>query len=84
MQDLITGVPRASAGAATPPHRSRGHRRTEDRRHYVRDVTRGEDAKRTRSGSGPQVLAAVRDLALSRLRLDAARLRDLLVCLYIL
>jgi hypothetical protein len=56
----------------------------------------GEDANRTRTGSGPQVLAALRNLAISKLRLDevgniaaglrrnAARVRDLLVSLCIL
>ncbi len=51
----------------------------------------GEDADRTRSGSGPQSLVALRNLAVSRLRLDgatniaaalrrdAARVRELLV-----
>jgi predicted transposase YbfD/YdcC len=33
----------------------------ENRLHYVRDVTFGEDACRVRKGSGPQVLAAVRN-----------------------
>jgi hypothetical protein len=68
----------------------------ENRLHYVRDVTLGEDANRTRSGSGLQVLAALRNLAVTRLRLsgvtniagalrrNAARVRDLLVNLCIL
>jgi hypothetical protein len=68
----------------------------ENRLHYVRDVTLGEDANRTRVGSGPQALAALRNLAISKLRLDgvtniaaalrrnAARVRDLLVSLCIL
>ena len=59
-------------------------------------MTMGEDANRTRVGSGPQVLAAIRNLAVTKLRLDgatniaaslrrnAARVRDLLVSLRIL
>ena len=38
--------------------------------HYVRDVTLGEDANRTRIGSGPQALATLRNLAVTWLRLD--------------
>jgi hypothetical protein len=68
----------------------------ENRLHDVRDVTRGEDAHRTRGGSGPRALAALRNLAISKRRLDevtniaaalrrnAARVRDLLVSLRIL
>lgn len=93
---LITSVPRGSAGAATLLGWARGHWGIENRLHYVRDVTLGEDANRTRSGSGPQVLAALRNLAISKLRLDgvtniaaalrrnAARVKDLLISLRIL
>ncbi len=35
-------------------------------------MTMGEDADRTRSGSGPRVLAALRNLAISKPRLEAA------------
>ena len=96
MQYLITSVPRERAGAATLLGWARGHWGIENRLHYVRDVTMGEDANRTRSGSGPQALAALRNLAISKLRLDgvtniaaglrrnAARVRDLLVSLCIL
>jgi hypothetical protein len=96
VQYLITSVPRGRAGAATLLGWLRGHWGIENRLHYVRDVTMGEDDNRTRSGSGPQVLAALRNLAISHLRLDAvtniaaamrrnaARVRDLLVNLRIL
>jgi predicted transposase YbfD/YdcC len=42
----------------------------ENRVHHVRDVTHGEDASRIRTGSGPQLMAALRntDLNLARLR----------------
>lgn len=39
----------------------RDHWRIENQLHYVRDVTLGEDACRVRSGSAPQVLAALRN-----------------------
>jgi hypothetical protein len=96
VQYLITSVPRDRAGAATLLGWARGHWGIENRLHYVRDVTLGEDASRTRSGSGPQLLAALRNLAVSKLRLDgvtsiaaglrrnAARVKDLLVSLRIL
>lgn len=39
---------------------TRGHWGIENKLHYVRDVTLGEDGCRVRKGSAPQVLAAVR------------------------
>jgi hypothetical protein len=96
VQPVITSVPRDRAGAATLLGWVRGHWGIENRLHYVRDVTMGEDASRIRSGSGPQALAALRNAAISQLRSDgvtniaaglrrnAARVRDLLVRLRIL
>jgi glycosyltransferase involved in cell wall biosynthesis len=96
VQSVITSVPRDRAGAATLLRWVRGHWGIENRLHYVRDVTMGEDASRARSGSGPQVLAALRNVAISPhrsdgatniaagLRRNAARVRDLLVRLRIL
>jgi hypothetical protein len=93
---LITSVPPGEAGAAELLGWLRGHWGIENRLHYVRDVTMGEDANRARIGSGPQALAALRNLAISKLRLDgvtnvaaalrrnAARVHDLLVSLRIL
>jgi hypothetical protein len=92
----ITSVPRERAGAATLLGWHRGHWGIENRAHYVRDVTMGEDANRTWSGSGPQVLAALRNAALNQLRMagssniaaslrrNAARVGDLLKSLRIL
>jgi predicted transposase YbfD/YdcC len=40
---------------------TRGHWGIENKLHYVRDVTLGEDGCRARKGSAPQVLAAVRN-----------------------
>jgi Transposase DDE domain len=90
---LIASVSRERAAAATLPGWVRGHWGIENRLHRVRDVTMGEDANRARSGSGPQVLATLRNLAISRLRLDevtniaaalrrnAARVGDLIASL---
>lgn len=47
----------------------RGHWRIENRLHYVRDVTMGEDASQVRTGSAPEVMAALRNVVLGILRL---------------
>ena len=47
----------------------RGHWSIENRLHWIRDVTFGEDLHQARTGSGPQVMAALRNLAISLLRL---------------
>jgi predicted transposase YbfD/YdcC len=39
----------------------RGHWTIENRKHYVRDVTMGEDRHQMHSGQAPQVLAALRN-----------------------
>lgn len=46
----------------------RGHWGIENRLHYVRDVTMGEDASQIRTGSAPQVMAALRNVVLALLR----------------
>jgi hypothetical protein len=69
---FITSVPRAMAGAAGLLSWSRGHWTIENRSHYVRDVSLGEDASRIRKGSGPQVMAALRNLAIGLLRSTGA------------
>lgn len=51
----------------------RGHWTIENRRHYVRDVTLGEDACQMHVGAAPQALAAVRNGLISLLRRDGWR-----------
>ena len=46
----------------------RGHWAIENRLHWVRDVTFGEDAAQVRSGAVPQVLAALRNAVIAVLR----------------
>lgn len=58
---LVTSLPRAEAGATTLLRQGRGHWGIENRLHYVRDVSFGEDASQVRSGAAPQVLAALRN-----------------------
>lgn len=50
----------------------REHWHIENKVHYVRDVTYGEDAATVRTGSAPHALAALRNLALTLLRRDGA------------
>ena len=50
----------------------RGHWCIENRLHWVRDVTFAEDLSRVRTGNAPQVMATLRNLAISLLRLTGA------------
>lgn len=65
---FVTSVPRAAAGVAELLEWARGHWTIENRSHYVRDVSLGEDASRIRKGSGPEVMAALRNLAVGLMR----------------
>ena len=65
---FITSVPRALGSASHLLAWGRGHWSIENRTHYVRDVTLGEDASRIRKGSGPEIMAAVRNAAIGFLR----------------
>ncbi len=47
----------------------RGHWAIENRLHWVRDVTFDEDRSQVRTAGGPQVMAALRNLAITALRL---------------
>jgi hypothetical protein len=69
---FVTSVPRSEADGARLLSWVRGHWSIENRSHYVRDVTLGEDASRIRKGSGPEVMAAVRNAAIGLLRLGGA------------
>jgi predicted transposase YbfD/YdcC len=57
----ITSLSAERANAAVLSTYLRNHWRIENELHYVRDVTLGEDACRVRSGTAPQVLAALRN-----------------------
>lgn len=57
----ITSLTPEKADAGELLRRMRDHWQIENSLHYVRDVTLGEDACRVRSGSAPQVLAALRN-----------------------
>ena len=50
----------------------RGHWAIEDRLHWVRDMDWDEDRSQVRTASGPRVMAALRNLAITILRLAGA------------
>lgn len=58
--------------AASLLRRRRGHWAIENRLHWVRDQTVGEDASQIRSGAAPQVMAALRNTVIGLLRLARA------------
>lgn len=64
----ITSLPRSRAEARRLLALVRRHWGIENKLHYVRDVTLGEDACHVRKGSAPQVLAGVRNAALHLLK----------------
>jgi hypothetical protein len=47
---------------------ARGHWDIENRLHWVRDLSLGEDACRVRTGAAPQILAAMRNVGLWLMR----------------
>ena len=58
------------AGPETLAAWVRGHWEIENRLHWVRDVTYQEDKSLVRTGNAPRVMATLRSLAVSLLRLD--------------
>jgi predicted transposase YbfD/YdcC len=58
------------AGPATLAAWVRGHWHIENKLHWVRDVTYQEDKSLVRTGNAPRVMASLRSLAISILRLD--------------
>jgi predicted transposase YbfD/YdcC len=64
----ITSLPENLAGSAHLAALSRGHWTIENRVHYVRDVTWGEDQSQIRTGNAPRTMAGLRNLATGILR----------------
>ena len=64
----ITSLTQAQATAQQLEALWRGHWTIENRVHYVRDVTLGEDACQVHVGNAPRVLAALRDAILNLIR----------------
>jgi hypothetical protein len=69
----ITSLDARRAGPARLAVLVRGQWQIQNRAHWVRDVTFDEDRSQVRSGHGPQVMATLRNLAISRLRLAGQR-----------
>jgi predicted transposase YbfD/YdcC len=65
----VTSLPARHAQPAQLADWIRGHWKIENQLHWVRDVTFGEDLSQARTGTGPHVMASLRNLALSILRL---------------
>ena len=69
--ETVYAITSLTAAEATPARLlalARTHWGIENRLHYVRDVAWGEDQGRTRTGAAPQVLAALRNAALTLIR----------------
>ncbi len=64
-----TGGLDGQAGPARLGALVRGHWEIENRVHWVRDVTYDEDRSQVRTGAAPQVMASLRNLAISAFRL---------------
>jgi predicted transposase YbfD/YdcC len=62
---LITTLTSQQAGPQRLLELNRGHWSIENRSHYVRDVSFGEDRSRLRTGHAPQIMAAFRNLAIT-------------------
>lgn len=69
----ITSVPRHLADATDLLAYNRGHWGIENRSHYVRDVTFGEDASQIQRGHAPQILAGLRNGVIAALRADGVK-----------
>jgi len=65
----ITSLTTWQANPADVLDFNRGHWGIENREHYVRDVTFDEDRSQVRTGSSPQIMATMRNIAISLLRL---------------
>jgi predicted transposase YbfD/YdcC len=63
----VTSLTFAQASPARLADLLRGHWAIENGLHYVRDVTFAEDASQVRTGTGPQVMACLRNLAIGAL-----------------
>jgi len=65
----VTSLTAWDATGEHTAHALRGHWGIENRLHYVRDVTWDEDRSQIRTAHGPQVMASLRNLAITILRL---------------
>jgi hypothetical protein len=70
---LITSLTKEQASPRDLLRLTRGHWGIENRVHWVRDVTFDEDRSQVRTGSAPEVMAALRNTAIGLLRLTGVR-----------
>lgn len=74
-REVVYGVTSLSPQQADPKRLlglNRGHWAIENRSHYVRDVTFDEDRSQIRTKNAPRVMASIRNLVISVLRLLGA------------
>jgi len=75
--EVVYGVTSISGTGKTTAQRlltsARGHWTIENGLHWVRDVTFDEDRSQVRKKNGPRVMASLRNLAISLLRLAGTR-----------
>lgn len=72
--ETVYAITSLTATQISPPELAdviRGHWTIEDRLHWVRDVVYGEDRSQIRTANGPRVMASLRNLAITLLRLTA-------------
>ncbi len=70
--EIVHGITSIPPGHVRNDHIAAGireHWTVENKLHWVRDVTYDEDRSQVRTGNGPRVMASLRNLALSALRL---------------
>lgn len=75
IEEVICGLTSLSAAKALPLEvlvYNRGHWEIENRLHHVRDMTYDEDRSQVRKGRRPHAMAALRNVAISLLRLAGA------------
>jgi predicted transposase YbfD/YdcC len=67
--EVVYVITSAEVDPATLATWVQGHWAVENKLHYVRDVAYAEDASRVRTGHAPQIMATLRNTAISLLRL---------------
>lgn len=70
---MVFSITSLSPDKATPERLlalNRGHWSIENSLHYVRDVTFAEDLSQIRTDTAPQVMASLKNLAISLLRIN--------------
>ncbi len=73
--EVVFGITSLTPNQANPAQvllLNRKHWGIENKLHYVRDVTFDEDRSRVRKKAGPHVMASLRNLAISLLRMAGA------------